>query len=167
MHDSSAAHHDKTSNLYSQAPERCLRLQLLPGARARCETALCKCTLHTKRQRLPSFLNRSIDRPGRGLSLLMLPATMFFALGMILLCSTAGLQAEATGETCTQLILAELHLRQQLPLSVTPLANSSAPACERTKATRRCVCERLSFSHASGPTSSCCGLVLNQAWSCV
>ncbi len=31
MHDSSAAHHDKTSNLYSRAPERCLRLQLLPG----------------------------------------------------------------------------------------------------------------------------------------
>ncbi len=31
MHDSSAAHHDNTSNLYSRAPERCLRLQLLPG----------------------------------------------------------------------------------------------------------------------------------------
>ncbi len=60
---------------------------------------------------------------------------MFFALAVILLCSTAGLQAEATGETCTQLISAELHLRQQLTLSDTPLANSSAHACERTKAT--------------------------------
>ena len=40
---------------------------------------------------------------------------MFLALGVILLCSTAGLQAEATGDTSTQAILAELHLRQQLP----------------------------------------------------
>lgn len=75
---------------------------------------------------------------------------MFFALGVILLCSTAGIQAEATGETCTLPAFAELHLRQQLLLGrVTPLANSSAHASERSTATRRCVCEQLSFSHAS------------------
>ena len=92
---------------------------------------------------------------------------MVFALVVILLCSTAGLQAEATGETCTQLIFAELHLRQQLLLSVTPLANSmrSAHACERTS--RRSVCGQLFFSDASGPISSCCGLVLNQGWPCL
>jgi hypothetical protein len=94
---------------------------------------------------------------------------MLSALGVILLCSIAGLHAEATGGTCTQLIFAELYLRQQLLLSVTALANSSVSAeaiLPVIVPRRRSVCEQLSFSLASDPINSCCGLILNQARPC-
>jgi len=75
MHDSSAAHHDKTSNLYSRAPERCLRLQLLPGQKpAHAANNFMQKHFAYKEAEFAFISEHSSDRPGRRLLLIGQPS---------------------------------------------------------------------------------------------